>query len=354
MGISARVDQLRARRPIVDHGVRMVAHYGAVNGSLQAGAVTYFAFLSFFPLLALAFFVVGQLARVYSGAQDNLISAIDSVLPDVIGTGQGQISLDQVQSFSGWAGLIGLLGVLYAGLGWLSAMRNSLEEVFELPEAEQPSFFMGKLRDLVSMVLIGAVLLVSVVVAGFVTGFSDVVLGWLHLSSQLGWLVYTLTRLVGLGANVVLFFAIFRLLAQPEAPPRALWSGALLGAVAFEVLKAVSFLLLGSTQGNPAFQAFGIALILLVWINYFSRIVMYAASWAQTAPETRALYAPTPAALVQGPRTPSLTDEAPAPAATVAGRPSRLAPFAAGGLSVLGLQVVLRRLADRPDREDSA
>ena len=40
---------------------------------------------------------------------------------------------------------------------------------------------------------------------------------------------------------------------------------------AFEVLKAASFLLLASTQGSPAFQAFGIALILLVWINYTSR-----------------------------------------------------------------------------------
>lgn len=354
MAISDRVEQLRARRPVVDHAVRMVAHYGGVNGSLQAGAVTYFAFLSFFPLLALAFFVVGQLAKVYSGAQDNLISAIDAILPDVIGTGQGQISLDQVQSFSGWAGLIGLLGVLYAGLGWLSAMRNSLEEVFELPKAEQPGFVSGKLRDLVSMALIGMVLLVSVVVAGFVTGFSDVVLGWLHLSSQLGWLVYWLTRLVGLGANVVLFFAIFRLLAQPDAPPRALWSGALLGAVAFEVLKAVSFLLLGATEGKPAFQAFGIALILLVWINYFSRIVMYAASWAQTAPETRALRSDVPVAPLQGPRTPSLTPDALAQAVTAAGRPSRLAPFAAGGASVLGLLVLLRRLANRSDREDSA
>ena len=68
---------------------------------------------------------------------------------------------------------------------------------------------------------------------------------------------------------------------------RAMWSGALLGAVGFEILKQVSGLLLRVTQGNPAFQVFGIALILLVWINYFSRIVMYAASWAHTDPLTR-------------------------------------------------------------------
>ena len=47
-------------------------HYGEVRASQQAGAVTYFAFLSFFPILALAFFVVGQIAKVYPDAQDDL------------------------------------------------------------------------------------------------------------------------------------------------------------------------------------------------------------------------------------------------------------------------------------------
>ena len=49
----------RARWPVVDHAVRAWEHYTRVGGSGLAGAVTYYAFLSFFPILALAFFVVG-------------------------------------------------------------------------------------------------------------------------------------------------------------------------------------------------------------------------------------------------------------------------------------------------------
>ena len=337
--LSARFERLRERRPAVDHLVRMVQHYGAVNGNLQAGAVTYFAFLSFFPILALSFFAVGIIATVYSGAEQDLIDAIGMVLPNVVGNGPGEISLDQVQSFSGWAALFGVAGVLFAGLSWLSAMRNSLEEVFERPQTEQPNFVFGKLRDLASLALIGIVLMVAVAVVGFVTGFSDIVLGWFHLSSQLSWLVYVLTRLVGLGANAVLFYVLFRLLGNPEAPSRALWSGALVGAVAFEVLKAFSFLLLGSTEGKPAFQAFGIALILLVWIYYFSRIVMYAASWAHTAPDARAERVPEQADPVQGPQAPTLD----LPPADVPDR-AWLPPFVAGSAATLGLVAVVRRL----------
>ena len=60
-----------------------------VKAGQQAGAVTYFAFLSFFPILALAFFVVGWIAKVYPDASDTLTDAINSVLPGLIGTERG-------------------------------------------------------------------------------------------------------------------------------------------------------------------------------------------------------------------------------------------------------------------------
>ena len=50
-----RLEALRRRRPFVDHVLRMQEHYSAVKAGQQAGAVTYFGFLSFFPILALAF-----------------------------------------------------------------------------------------------------------------------------------------------------------------------------------------------------------------------------------------------------------------------------------------------------------
>ena len=59
--------------------VRTQQHYSAVKGNLQAGAVTYFAFLSFFPILALAFAVIGYVSRIYPDAQQNLVDAIESV-----------------------------------------------------------------------------------------------------------------------------------------------------------------------------------------------------------------------------------------------------------------------------------
>ena len=287
--VTAKIQEVRQRRPFVDHLVRTVEHYGSVKGSLQAGAVTYFAFLSFFPILALAVFAVGQLARIYPDANHQLVKAIDQVLPGMVGSGPGEISLSSVQSFSGWAGLIGLLGVMYSGLGWLSALREALEAVFELPTKEQPNFIVGKLRDLVTLAVVGLTLLVAVAISGAVIGFSGKILDAVGLGTSLSPLLIVLSVVIGLGANTLLFYALFRLLVEPHAPQRSLWSGALLGAVGFEVLKQLSGYLISSTKQQPAFQAFGIALILLVWINYFSRVVLYSAAFAHTSREARAV-----------------------------------------------------------------
>jgi membrane protein len=344
--VLARVSALRQRRAFVDHVVRMQAHYSGVKAGQQAGGVTYFAFLSFFPIIALAFFVIGYLVEVYPDARRDLVQAIGQVLPGLLGPRDDQISITDVQAAAGTVGLLGLAGVLYSGLGWLSAMRDALTVVFQLPAKDQPNFFVGKLRDLVTLALIGVVLLVSVALTGLVRGFSGDLLDWLGLGTELEWLVDLLTILFGLAANMVLFFAMFRLLADPRTPTRSLWSGALLGAVGFEVLKQASEYLLGITENQPAFQAFGIALILLVWINYFSRVVLYAASWAHTSRAARAQRVPDPPAPPQGPPSPSLAQH-PLAAAGANGRSGWWAPFAAGGATALGVAAVLRRRSGR-------
>jgi membrane protein len=353
----AVVADLRRRSPLADHAARALAHYGEVRGSALASAVTYYGFLSFFPLLAVAFFLVGYVARIYPDARDNLVTAIDEVLPGVVGSGDGEITISTIEHAATTAGVLGVLGLLYTGLSWLSGMRTALEAVFELPRGLRPGFVVGKLRDLLSLLVVGVVLLVSVGVTGAAVGWSDKVLDVLGADEELSWLVALLGPLLGILTNTVLFYAFFRLLTRPRTPRRALWQGALLGGVAFEVLKQISSYLLAVTRNAPAFQAFGIALILLVWINYFSRVVVLAAAWAHTAPSARERAAAEAAPLsadslalrerVEAARSAQLPPASPPREALVAATPRRTADprvaFAAGAAAALALVAAIRR-----------
>ncbi len=288
--LAAWVRRMRARWSWVDHAIRMVQHYGKVGGNAQAGAVTFFGFLSFFPLLALAFFVAGILAQVYPELRSDVRNAINQLMPHVIGNGEGQIPMRTFENGAGAAGTLGLLGVLYSGLGWLSGLRAALEVMFAVPKREQPNFFVGKARDLGVLVLLGVILTVSVTLSAAVTGLSTTILEWLGIDpdNAVGFAaLWLLGHALGITATGVLLMTMFRLLVDPHLPRRSLVAGALLGAVGFEVLKILATLLLGQTASRPAFQAFGVALIVVVWINYFSRLVMFAAAYAYTAPESR-------------------------------------------------------------------
>lgn len=343
--VKQRVGDARERRPLLDQVVRTVDHYGSVKGNIQAGAVTYFAFISFFPILALAFAIIGFVARVYDGAETDLVDAINSVLPGLVGEGEGEISLRDIRDSAPGILSVGIVVVLYSGLGWLSSMRDALFVMFELPEREQPNFVVGKVRDLIALTLLGVVLIVSVGISGVVRGLSEQILDWMGLGPELGWLLGLIAVVIGLAANAVLFFALFKILADPDLPRRALWSGAVLGAVGFEILKQISQLLLQWTANSPAFQAFGIALILVVWIYYFSRVVMAAAAWAYVHPTARELRQENGASPVEGPQSPPLRwrDRLAADREQESAVVRWATPFALGSAATLALVAVIRR-----------
>lgn len=285
--VTAKLDRFRGRHHKLDHVIRMVTHYGSVDGNAQAGAVTFFGFLSIFPILALVFFAVGVIAHVYPDLRADIRVTIENLLPGVVGSDDGEIPLRTFENYAATVGLVGLLGVLYSGLGWISGMRVALETMFVLPKREQPNFVFGKLRDVGTLLLLGVVLLFSVALSGAVAGFSERLLDWVDVDPDgvvPNAVLWVLSHGLAIAASTVLLLALFKFLAQPHVPRRSLFDGALLGAVGFELLKAAAYFLIEQTKGNPAFQAFGVSLILLIWINYFSRLVLYAASYAYTSP----------------------------------------------------------------------
>ena len=314
-------------------------HYGAVKAGQQAGAVTYFGFLSFFPILALAFFVVGYVAQVYPERRgEPARRRSTSVLPGLIGPEDGQISLADDPGRRRTGRPARPAGVLYSGLGWLSAMRDALAVVFELPAREQPNFVVGKLRDLLALVVIGVVLMLS---RGGVRlrhaaspGRARLARARAPASRPLLQAGHACCRPRRQRAAVLRDVPAAGRAAHPDAGRcgRARCSAPSASRSSSSSPGCCS----ASTKGQPAFQAFGIALILLVWINYFSRVVLYAAAWAHTSRAARAQRvpraAPSPARVRRTP--PRRPAPRPRPGARPATGP---APFAAGGATALAL-----------------
>ena len=283
--VKERIRDVRNRRPVLDHAVRTYDRNGEVLGGQLAAAITYFGFLSFFPLLALAFSLVGVLTDVYPSAQDDVTGAVEQAFPSLVGSGEGQIDIQQVIDAKAGAGLVGLLGLAYAGLGWLDALRDALRRVFGTDNVAI-GLVRKKLVDVFVLALLGSSLLLSLAASSLATAATTYALEQVGLADSLVATVLLRVLSVGLAlaVDVVIFAILLSRLSGARLPWRQVRSGAVLAAVGFEVLKLVGTFLVGRTTTNPLYATFGVVVGLLVWINLVSRLMVLAAAWTATQP----------------------------------------------------------------------
>lgn len=265
--------------------MRAYDRHAEVLGGQVAAAVTYFGFLSFFPLLALGFAVVGYLSAVYPEAREGVTAAVEDAFPSLVGTGRGQLDLTAMTGARSSAGLLGLVGLLYAGLGWVDALRDGLRRVFGT-SADPPSLVRKKLLDVVVLVLLGSALLASVLASSLATAATTDALGVVGLAATPAATVLLKVLAVALAvvADTALFAILLSRLPGAALPWRQLRSGALLGAVGFEVLKLLGTFLVARTMANPVYATVAVVVGLLVWINLASRLLVYSAAWTATHP----------------------------------------------------------------------
>jgi len=284
-----RVERLRRRWPLLDHGVSALLHYLNVQGNMLAGAVTYYGYLSVFPVLLLAFAVVGGVTQGNDRATTVVTDAVNRVLPGLIGSGDGELSMATVQSTAGTVGVIGLVALVFTSLGWLSAVRQALLNVLGLPPESARSFVAGKAVDLMTLAVLAVVLLVSIGLSTAVTGLTGASLRWLSLDDVTGsnLLVRAVALILGVVSSTGLFLVMFRLLPRLDLPLRALVRGALVAAVGFEGLKLLAAYLIRLAAQNPATALLGTSLVLLVWINLSARIMVLGACWAVTTDQAQ-------------------------------------------------------------------
>jgi len=330
----ARIRAARARRPWFDHVVRAYQRHAKVSGGQLAASITFYGFLSFFPLLALAFAVVGYVSGAYPHAQDAVTRAVEDTFPSLIGSGPGRINIQDVIDAKAGAGVIGLLGLFYSGLGWLDALRSALRRVFGTSQVPL-GLVRKKATDVAVLVGLGLAMITSLVVTSLASAVTSQVLGAVSLddSPAATVLLKVLSVALALLADTALFAILVSRLSGAHQPWREVRSAAFLGAVGFELLKLAGTFLILRTTHNPVYATFGVVVGLLIWINLVSQLLIYVAAWGATQADPDEFGATIPRA-----RPPT-----PPPVASVAVRRRRWGRAMLGGAAGAGVAALLTR-----------
>jgi membrane protein len=258
------LDRLQQRSPRLSFPAAVIKKFGDDEAGQLAALIAYYGFVSLFPLLLVLVTVLGF---VLEGDPKTQASVLNSAL------GQFPIIGNQLQSNvhslkgSGIGLAIGLLGSLLAGLGITGATQNAFNQVWYVPHKHRPNFLIARLRGLGLLAVLGILVIVSTVAAGFVTA------GGQSAPALIGGV------LVAFIVNLLLFFTAFRLLTAEDVETRDLLPGVIVAAVLWTLLQHVGGYYVDHVvrHAKETSGLFAFVLGLLAWLYLGAQVTLLAA-----------------------------------------------------------------------------
>jgi YihY family inner membrane protein len=262
----AAVDTFQQRHRALAFPVAVWRKFSDDQAGSLAALVAYYAFLSTFPLLLVLVTVLGMVLAGNPGLQQDVLNSALTEFP-VIGT---QIR-DNVHSLgrSGTGLVIGLIFTFIGARGIANAMQNAMNQVWEVPRHARPGFPFSWLRSFALIAVLGLGVLVTTGLSGIGSWSGHTILGaWGRI------LLVALSLVVNMG----LFWLGLRSATAGQVTWRELRTGALLSAIAWQVLQLVGGYVVAHSlrHSSDLYGTFGLVLGLLAWFRLQAQLTLYA------------------------------------------------------------------------------
>jgi len=259
------LDSFQARHSLLHYGVRLVKKYSSDEGGKLAALITYYVFLSLFPLLLAFATGVKIFLKNHQELRDKLIQGVIHYFP-VIGT-ELENTVHSLNK-TGPALVITLLVVLYGARGGADSFCYAMNRIWRVPKEHQPGFPASWWRSIKLIFWGGGGMLAAAVLSSYASALVDA-----ELAKVISFLV-SLVLLTG-----VFYFAL-KIVVDYRSHHRAgLFTSALSAAVGIQVLLALGGYILTHQLKHLSslYGAFAVLLGLIFWIYLGVQVLLYAA-----------------------------------------------------------------------------
>jgi membrane protein len=259
-----KADSLQQRHPWLAVPIATVKKFGDDRASFLAALIAYYAFASVFPLLLVLVTILNFVISNNRALRQHLLDSALSQYP-VVGA-QLKSSVEHGLTQNGLALVIGVLLTLYAGLGVANALQNAINSAWEVPQYRRPRFPWSKLRSLGVILVLGPGQIITISLSSIAGGAG-------HLGGAFS---RTAAILVAFLLNVGLFWLGFRIATASEVRTRDLRLGAILAALAWQVLQSIGGYFVGhQLRTHSAYGVFAVVLGLLAWFYLEAQIAVF-------------------------------------------------------------------------------
>lgn len=247
----------------------------------MGAALAYFGIFAIAPVLIIAIAIAG-LVYGRAATEGNIVRLISGV----VGPGTALFIQELVESASKpragiIAAVVGIVGTFLGSIGYFLQLKDALNTVWEV--VPKPGYRPMDLlrRNVLSFVMVlglGFLLLASLL---FTAGLSaaDSLVGRFVPGSE------TVRQLVdfslSFGLVALLFACIFMILPDVYIPWRDVWPGAILTALVFTAAQVALSVIIRIANPGLAFGAAGALVVILVWFDLASLILLTGAEFVR-------------------------------------------------------------------------
>ena len=260
------MDRYQRRHHVLGFPIGVVYKFFDDQGVYLAALLTYYGFLSLFPLLLLLASVLGFVLREDPQLREQILDSTISQFP-VIGD---QLRDPSSLEGSGVALVVGALVALYGALGVAQALQNAMNTAWAVPRNDRPNPVKARLRSLL-IILTGGLAVVATSTVSVLAGTLGAPGG--IMSSEAA-VPATIAAVV---ANTLIFAAVFRVGTARRLNLGDVLPGAVLAAVLWQLMQ-----LFGSAyaagivkDSTPTYGVFALVLGLLGWTFFVALGVVF-------------------------------------------------------------------------------
>jgi membrane protein len=223
VALADTLDRLQRRHPVAGFPIAVVYKYVDDSGPYLAALITYYAFVSLFPLLLLLSTILGHLLAGDPALQQRVINSALSQFP-VVGSQLGRPQ----ELGGGLTGIVvGVLGSLYGGLGVAQAVQHAMNTAWSVPRNNRPNPFLARGRSLLLLATAGLAVVGTTTLSTLGAGNAG----------SLGIALRILALVGSIAVNAVVFVLAFKLATARPLTFRQVAPGALTAAVLWQLLQ---------------------------------------------------------------------------------------------------------------------
>jgi membrane protein len=254
-----RVDDFQRRHRLLGFPIGVLYKFFDDQGGYLAATVTYYAFVSIFPLMLIASQVLGFILQGDPELRNEVLTSALSQFP-IVGT---QLGTPEGLQGSTSAVVVGTLAALYGVIGLGQAAQNTVNVTWAVPRNSRLNPVLSRLGSLVLLLLAGLTVLA-------ITVFSSLMSHLEVFSDSIGGGVHWLLKLVSVLLNAAVLAVMMRLATSQRRTFRESLPGALTVAVLWQLLQQLGGTyvdrVIGRASDMNAVFALVLGLVALIYI----------------------------------------------------------------------------------------